>query len=82
MKKITKRTRIRLSYKFRDNFKDNKLTNSHSSMWNHMPLLRDKYALRYSTRRNGVWYFIPEDEQKLSLFILLYGNFCENKQTH
>ena len=85
MQKITKRTRIRLGRRFRDAF--NPIDYGSGANMNlyyvgygsYTSILSRAYDLQYSTRRNGIHYFIPRNEQKLTLFLLKYGQYVLNK---
>jgi hypothetical protein len=78
MKKvISKRTRIKLGLLFRKAVAIDRgwdIRNTTPGMGNHYGYLLDLYGLRFTTKRNGIHYFIPESERKLSLFILNYAD--------
>jgi hypothetical protein len=86
MIKITKRTRIRLGGKFKDAFNPEDYVDQElytkQYFWNiasYRHIISRVYDLEYSTRRNGVHYFRPRNEQKLALFLLKYGQYTLNK---
>lgn len=85
MQKITKRTRIRLGSKFRTAFVPKDYgTGANMNIYflgvgSYLHILDRVYDLKFSTMRNGIHYFIPRNEQKLTLFLIKYGQYIEKK---
>jgi len=71
---ISKNTRVQVDRKIHQEF-----SIPWWDVWSLRIKIRTEYDMTFTCKRNGMYYFQPNDSQKYMMFVVYYGNYILNK---